>query len=163
MFNLISKKTEKMTNPWMVFENEMNDLMDRFANDFSLGTQRLRFSPKIDVYETGNTFEIYAEIPGLLEKDFQVSLKDNTLVMRGEKKHLPKVEGATLIRGEMGGGQFYRSIPLSIDVDPEHVSASYKDGILLVTLTKMPEAQRKVKKIPVQMGTSNSGEISQKH
>ncbi len=164
MFNLTSRKSEKTTSPWSIFEHEMNDLFDRFSRDFSAtGAPLLTYGPRIDVLETPHHFEIYAEIPGLLEKDLNVSLKDNNLIIRGERRPLPKVEGASYLKCELGSGSFYRSVPMSVDVDPEKVSASYKDGILMVTLQKLPEAQRKVKKIPVQIISGSSAEGSQKH
>jgi len=92
MFNLTSRKSEKMTSPWSIFEHEMNDLFDRFSRDFSTtATPLLTYGPRIDVIETATHFEIYAEIPGLLEKDLNVSLKDNNLILRGERRPLPKV------------------------------------------------------------------------
>jgi len=88
---------------------------------------------------------VVAELPGMDEKDLDVSLHDGMLTLKGEKKS----ESNTAVYSERWHGQFQRSLPIGPDVDPDKVSASFKNGVLTVTLAKRPEAQRQVKRIPI--------------
>jgi len=163
MFSLTSRRNERNYSPWTFFENEVDELFDRFNRDFSpYASRKLATGPKVDIIDAGPTLEVFAEIPGLNEKDIEVSLRDNNLILKGEKKGRSKTESKSLLKCEIGFGSFYRAIPLSTEVDADRVSASYKDGILMVTLEKLPQAQSKVKKIPVSMSQSSS-EAGHKH
>jgi HSP20 family protein len=82
------------------------------------------------------------------EKDVEVSLADGVLILKGDKKS----ESNGALYTERWHGQFQRSLPLGADVDPERVSADFKNGVLTVTLAKRPEAQSQVKRIPIRNG-----------
>ena len=94
--------------------------------------------PAVDV-------KIVAELPGLDEKDIELTLHNGMLTLKGEKKS--ETQGA--VYSERWHGRFERSLQLGPDVDPEKVNAGFKNGVLTVTVPKPPEAQRQVKRIPI--------------
>lgn len=112
------------------------------------------FAPSIDVSETDNELKICADLPGLEDKDVEVKLAGNQLTIRGEKKaeHEEKnggEKGRYFHRVERSYGSFQRSISLPFDVDPEKVDASFKNGVLTVTLPKPAEVQQAERKIEI--------------
>lgn len=149
------------TSPWSVFQNDLWDLFDRFSKDFDMPTLSTGndFVPKIEVKDTGKTYQICAEVPGMDEKDINVTLKDNQLVIEGEKKKEFKEDKKGFYHSEFSYGRFYRAIPLSEDMDPEKVNATYKNGLLTIDLEKVPEKAGKNKRIEINSGRSGNAQI----
>jgi HSP20 family protein len=104
-------------------------------------------SPDIDMEENDREIIVKAEIPGLEPNDFQISLDDNALIIKGEKREEKKEERKNYHMTERRYGSFYRSIPLPSEVDSNKVKASYNKGILEVSLPK--SKPHKAKKITV--------------
>jgi HSP20 family protein len=96
--------------------------------------------PPVELLDKGDTLIITAEIPGVNKEEVELTVLGDTFTIAGDKK-LPTEEEVTYIRHERPNGQFRRLIDLPYSVDPEKVSASYKDGILTVTLPKAEEAK----------------------
>jgi HSP20 family protein len=103
--------------------------------------------PNIEVNESDKEVKVIAEVPGLEEKDVEVELADGTLAIRGEKK--TETEDKERLFSERYYGRFERRIPVE-DVEQDKAAASFKNGVLTVTLPKSPHAERKVKRIPIQ-------------
>lgn len=142
--------TTRNQNPLSVWQREMNSLFDRFNQDFgSFGTGLSDFSPRIEVKDRDKSYIVCAEVPGIKENDIDITLKDNCLVLEGERKTESKEEEEGYYRSEFSYGNFYRTIPLNDEVDPDSVKASYKDGILTVEMQKLNPAQHQAKKIPI--------------
>jgi len=120
-------------------------------------------APRVDVAEDEKAVTLTAELPGVDEKDIDVSLVDDQLTIRGEKRseHDEKKEedGRTLHRVERSYGAFQRTLALPHKVDPEHISAQFKDGVLKITLPKPPDAiaQKQSRKIEVNKPTGSTG------
>jgi HSP20 family protein len=140
-------------NPFLTLHREMNRLFDDAFRGFDLapfGTDRLFERgmgwPSIEVSETDKDVKITAEIPGLEEKDVQVELANGVLTIKGEKK--TETEDKERLFSERYYGHFERRIPVE-DVDEDHVSANFKNGVLTVRMAKAPQAQSKVKRIAV--------------
>ena len=92
--------------------------------------------PQADVYETPEAFVVLLELPGLEQEDVEVGVADNILTIKGERRLSgPKPE--SFYRMERSYGAFSRSFQLSEDVDPERVTARFKDGLLRVELPKL--------------------------
>lgn len=131
---------------------EMEDMLDRFRREFYT-PDILRgvegFSPRIEVRETDKNILISAEIPGMSEKDINVSLKDNNLIIEGEKSTEKKKEDTGYYRSEFSYGSFYRSIPLHAEVNEDKVDATYKNGVLEVSLNKLAESKQTAKRIEI--------------
>ncbi|MBX3187952.1 MAG: Hsp20/alpha crystallin family protein [Labilithrix sp.] len=96
--------------------------------------------PRFNVFDAGASLVVSADVPGLTEKDLDVSLEDGVLTVSGERKPEAR-EGFGVHRRERGAVRFTRSLALPLKVDPEKATASVKDGVLTVTLAKAPEAR----------------------
>ena len=105
--------------------------------------------PRSDVVETEDGIEVTVELPGLEQKDIEVSLSDEALTIKGEKKVERKDEKKGYYISERSYGSVFRSIPLPAGVDSDKAEASFKNGVLTVELPQRPEAKAKVKKIEV--------------
>jgi len=107
------------------------------------------FQPSLDVSESDEAFTVTVELPGLEEKDVDLSLTDDLLVIQGEKRTEAKEESETRHRVERLYGSFQRAVRLPRPVDAANVKASFKQGLLTVTLPKSPEARQR--KVPIQV------------
>ena len=107
------------------------------------------FAPKIDIKENDKEIEVTAELPGMEEKDVQLTLTDHELVLSGEKKSEKEEKGKEWYRMERSYGSFHRTIPLPRNVDGTKANATFKKGILTVTLPKRPESRSDTKKITI--------------
>jgi HSP20 family protein len=127
-----------------------DDFWTRFERPFGLMNGFLGASwPTADVSETDKAVEVVVELPGMDEKDIDVSVSDDVLTIRGEKKSETEKREKGYYLSERKFGSFHRSIPLPASVDKDKVDAHFKKGVLTVTLPKTPDAQDKVKKIQV--------------
>lgn len=135
---------------FMKLHEDMNKLFDNFfANtglERSVGAG-FGWNPSVDVKETESAIEISAELPGLGEDDIEVSLDNDSLVLRGEKKEERKEESKGFHRIERSYGSFYRRIPVPVPVDEEKIEAKFEKGVLNVVLPKSEKALDTSKKI----------------
>lgn len=108
--------------------------------------------PSIDVSSDDKQITVTAELPGMAEKDVEVSLEDNILTIRGEKKseREEKDEKKNWYLMERSYGSFQRSVQLGVDVDASKVKATFDKGVLKVELPKAETAKAKTTKIAVQ-------------
>ncbi|TIM54398.1 MAG: Hsp20/alpha crystallin family protein, partial [Mesorhizobium sp.] len=100
---------------------------------------------KLEISESDNELRVTAEVPGMEEKDIEVLLDDDVLTLRGEKRS----ETDEKDYSERFYGRFERRIPLGYEVENDNVNASFTNGVLTLTLPKNPNAQSKVKRIPI--------------
>lgn len=140
------------TDPFAVLHREMNRMFDDFARGFG-GIAPGRFGwggnwPSVDVSENEKEITVVAELPGIEEKDVELSLQEGMLTIRGEKK----AETNDAVYKERWHGRFERSLSVGPDVDPDKVNAAFKHGVLTVTLPKKPDAQRQAKRIQIAAG-----------
>jgi HSP20 family protein len=138
-FALVTDLQEEMNR---LFETSFRRLM---RPDFESG-----FVPAIDVVEEKDHLLVKADLPGLSKDDITVTLQDNYLTIRGEKKHEAEVKEANYYRRERLYGAFNRTIELPSYVDAKKIEAHFKDGVLTVRLPKTEEA--KPKQIEVRVG-----------
>jgi HSP20 family protein len=106
-----------------------------------------RFAPRVDIAESEEAFHVTAELPGLEEKDFDVSLENHVLTIKGEKRQEHEVSEKGYRHVETVSGRFERRFHVPADVDPDAVTASYRNGVLTVTLPKAETARPRA--IPV--------------
>jgi len=107
------------------------------------------FMPAVNLSETDKEYHVTAELPGMDEKDIELTLNRDALVIRGEKKQETEDKGKGYYRMERSYGTFHRSIPLPQEIDAEQVNASFNKGVLTITLPKLPEIQSGAKKIQI--------------
>jgi HSP20 family protein len=123
----------------------LDRLLEQFSQVSTIGMANIM--PKIDVVETDKNIEITAEMPGLKEDDVEVSLVDNVLTIRGEKKAEQERDEQNYHVTERLYGSFYRAIELPAGIDPSSVEASTANGVLKITIPK--PARSETQKIPV--------------
>lgn len=142
-------------NPVLALQREMNRVFDRFFDRFlddRFAAPRGGFAvaaPTVDVADTDEAIEVSAELPGLNEKDIEVSVSDGFLSISGEKKaeHEEKTKGYHVC--ERSYGRFSRTIPLPPGIKGDEAKAEFKNGVLSVVLPKSPEARAKARRIEV--------------
>jgi HSP20 family protein len=149
------RRTEE--NPFFALHREMNQMFDDFFRGHDLlpfdGERRpMAFSPSVDIREDEKEVTVKAELPGMDEKDIEVSLTDNALTIKGEKKDEKEEKGKGYWHRETSYGTFQRTIPLPEGLDMEKVDARFRNGILTVTLARQEEAKAKGKKITIKAG-----------
>jgi HSP20 family protein len=129
-------------------QNRLNTLFGEFnESDSQLTTAA--FVPAVDVFEDEKKVVLKLEVPGIEEKDLDVSVEKNTLTVKGERKFESEEKEENFHRIERRYGTFFRSFTLPSTVDTEQVQASYNAGVLKLELAKKPEAQPKQIKINV--------------
>jgi len=152
--NEVARQQGDGDSPLLNLQRDINRVFDDFWSRFdrSAGVSNGLLSvagPRTDVTETDEAVDVSVELPGMDEKDIDVSLSDDVLTIRGEKKAEREEKKKGYYLAERSYGSFYRSIPLPPGVDSEKAEAQFKKGVLTVTLPKTPEAQAKVRKIEV--------------
>lgn len=148
--------SRESTNPIVELHRRMDELFNDFFEGFGLTRwpfsergERFALTPSVDVSETDDEITVSADLPGMDEKDIEVTLDNDVLVLRGEKKreHEEKKRNYHLV--ERAYGEFYRRIPLPADIDAEKVKARFSKGVLTVSIPKKPEARSRGKKIEI--------------
>jgi HSP20 family protein len=135
-------------NPFLALHREMNRLFDDAFRSFDIApfSAQAMGWPNVEVNETANEVKVIAELPGLEEKDVKLELRDGLLTISGEKRS--ETEDKERRFSERYYGRFERSVPVD-DVDQDKVEASFRNGVLTVTLPRLPAAQQKVKRIVI--------------
>ncbi len=152
---------------WRPFD-ALRQEIDRLFEDFQVGPWRAPFarasfdadpfwrgaisfgkSPAADVTENEKGYEITAELPGLDESNVDVKFADGTLTIKGEKKEEKEEKKKDYYVSERRFGSFQRNFRVPNGVDADKIEASFKNGVLTVTMPKSPEAQKAEKKITV--------------
>ena len=152
-------------NSLVSFQREINNLFDEFFRSFGAPLTRSwwpgglfpergerdigRFTPQVDVSETDKEVKIVAELPGLDEKDVQVELESNLLVIKGEKREEHEEKDGEWHRVECSYGSFHRVVPLPADIDPEHAKAKFKKGRLTIAVPKKGDSRKNRKAIAI--------------
>jgi HSP20 family protein len=135
----------------MSFRDEMDKLLDDFYGRLSPSAESYEgdWLPAMDMKETDNEIVACIELPGLSKGDIKVSVRNDVLSVSGEKKAEKSEQKENLHRVERSYGYFKRSVALPVEVDSEKVKATFKDGVLKITLPKVES--RKPKEIPIQV------------
>ena len=147
--------TRRDFDPFRQLRQEIDHMFNGILGDWSgrmnLPDRKLgSWMPNIDLNETAKEIRVTAELPGIEEKDLEVALLDGALMIKGEKREEHEEEKGDVYRSERQYGMFERTIPLPSDVDVDKVKASFKKGVLKITLPKTKEAQSNRRVIPVQ-------------
>ena len=127
----------------------MQEQMNRLLNlswNHDLSGEDMRdgiWQPAVDIYETEESIVIKAELPDVDQKDIDVRIEDNTLTLKGERKHEGEVKKENYHRIERYFGTFQRSFSLPATIDQEKVSAVCERGVLTITLPKKEEIKPK--------------------
>jgi HSP20 family protein len=128
------------------FQHEMNRMFNEFfsgGNGEAAGSGLGSWTPSVDIHETEDGFVIKAELPGVSKDDISIDVHQNTLTLRGQRKHESEVKQDKYHRVERSYGTFQRSFVLPTMVDQDKVQATYKDGVLELHLPKSEAAKPK--------------------
>jgi HSP20 family protein len=127
---------------WSTLRDDLNTLFELpfWSNLDRQGQLLSGWSPAIALYQNNDNLVAVVELPGMRKEDIEISLHDGTLAIAGERKSEAS-NGENAERSERYIGKFRRSLSLPVRVDPSKVSATYRDGILTVTLPKAEEAK----------------------
>jgi HSP20 family protein len=157
--------TRLAADPWQSFRSEMDRLFDRFAGIpslrrmFDVEPNAWRYessfglaAPAVDITEDDKAYKIAAELPGMNEKDIEVTLSGDVLVLKGEKRQEREEKEKNRYLSERSYGAFQRSFALPEGIDREKIAADFSQGVLTLTLPKTPAAQQRQKTIKVKTG-----------
>ncbi len=149
---------------WRSFRTEMDRLFDRFSSGFGFPSLRRMFDfeppsrgepsfamavPAVEVSEDETSYRIAAELPGMSEKDVEVTLADDTLMIKGEKRQEKEDKQKNYYFSERSYGSFQRAFTVPEGIDRDKIGAEFTKGVLTVILPKTAEAQKQQKKIEV--------------
>jgi HSP20 family protein len=151
----VPARREDLLDPFVAFRREVDRMFDDFFDGF--GSRALRsplgawagLTPSVDVTETDSEVVITAELPGLDEKDFEVTVAGDLLTLKGEKRAEREERNGGSTYTERRFGTFSRSVRLPFQVGDEKVEATYDKGLLTVRVAKPAELQRPQRRIEV--------------
>lgn len=135
------------------FLTEIDDLMKKLwvgfpFHDLEKDTDVV-WSPRLDVSETDKAIQVTADLPGMDKQDISVSLQDNLLTIKGERKTEKESKDKRFHTIERSSGSFYRAMRLPVAVIKDKIEASFKDGVLTLNLPKAPQPAKEEAKIPI--------------
>lgn len=154
------------TEPFLMLHREMNRLFDdALRGGTTVGAAQggqggLMLAPHMDVSETDKEVQVQAELPGVSEKDIEVSLNEDVLTLRAEKKQESSQERGGIHLSERSYGIFQRSLRLPFPVNPDQVQAQFENGVLRITLPQ-PQLQRQPRTRRIQVQNANQGAQNQ--
>jgi HSP20 family protein len=122
--------------------DELRREVDRLFHDVERGAAGAAVGPALSLEDRGDALALRAELPGMSEKDLELTVTGTSLTLKGERK-VEAPEGYTTHRSERAGFRFARTFELGTKVDPDKVQASLTNGVLTVTLPKAADAQPK--------------------
>ena len=128
------------------FQDEMNRMFQEFfrgGTGEEAGWGLRTWTPAVDIYDTDDALVLKAELPGASKDDVSIEIHNNTLILRGERKHEAEVKEGDYYRAERAYGTFQRSFVLPTLVDQDKVQATYTDGVLELRLPKSEAAKPK--------------------
>jgi HSP20 family protein len=142
-------------HPFYSLQREMNSLFDDFFRGFDITphgfytSRPASFSPSVDVKENEKEYIIKAELPGMDEKEIEVMVTDDSVTIKGEKKEETEDKGKNYYYMERSYGSFHRVIPLAAEAESGKAEASFKNGVLSITIPKSQTAKAKVTKVSI--------------
>lgn len=156
-------KTSALTTPWQQLHQDVDRLFDQTFQGFGLtpfGFSRPSFprfsdgilKPTLDLGVTDKAYTITVEIPGVNEKDVKLEIVNDTLTISGEKKQEKEEKDKNYYRMERSYGSFQRVLSLPEDADQNDVNASFKKGVLTITMPRKALPKSEVKHIEVRSG-----------
>jgi len=142
------------TSPLFALQREMDEVLNSFVRGYDVAPLDVErtfggFTPSVDITEDEKEVHVKAELPGVDEKDVEISLTDGRLSIRGEKKAATEEKRKDYWLQESCYGSFSRIITLPDGIDTEKIDAHFTNGVLDITLPRLAEATAKVKKIEI--------------
>jgi HSP20 family protein len=140
--------SEMKRDPLSALQTEMNRLFESFG-PFPATHWSSDMPPRLDVSETDTEIDVDAELPGVDEKDVDVTLVGGVLTIRGERKNDREEKNKNYYLAERSYGSFTRAVTLPFDAEPKNVTAKFDKGVLHIAIQKPANIAAKSAKIPV--------------
>lgn len=131
-------------SPWrdvMSVQDEMNRLFNGLVTRRASDSSAEDWVPSVDISETDDGFIVTADVPGMSAEDIKISVANNVLTLRGDKKNVREDGSENFHRVERVFGSFERTFSLPSGVESENIRAKYKDGVLEIRLPKSKAAK----------------------
>ena len=153
----VQNGTKNIDHPLVQLHRDIDKLFDNFFQGFPrLSVQKENGSswnglihPQVDVGEGEKQYTITVEVPGVNEKDIDLTVTDGTLKICGEKRYEQEDRNKHYHRIERSYGSFQRTLSLPPDADEKQIDAKFKDGVLTITIAKDPKGKSPVRKIAI--------------
>jgi len=143
-------------SPYFSLQHDMNRVFDNFFRSFETGMMSPfsdmsegPFQPRVEVKESANDLRVSVELPGIDDKDIDVTITGDALTISGEKREEKEQNTRGYYRMERSYGSFHRRIPFPCAIDKDKTEATFKKGVLNVILPKTADAKQQVKKIDI--------------
>lgn len=147
------------------FMARFSEEMDRLFEDFGFGGgfltptsrefQTSMWSPQTEVFEREGNLIIQADLPGMSKDDINVDIEDDQIVIRGERRNEREENREGFYHTERSYGSFYRSIPLPQNIDSEQANATFRNGVLEITMP-LPEEKQRSRRLEISEGEQSS-------
>jgi HSP20 family protein len=149
--NWPTRKNEGYPALWNagLLHRSIDDLLEDFLGNPGVARSSGLIAPQFEVSETSDEVRVEAELPGMEEKDIQLTLQDGLLTIQGEKKREEESQKKNYYIAERSYGRFRRSLQLGAEIDPEKVSASFKKGVLTVRIPKVEAEKSQARTIDI--------------
>lgn len=157
---------QRRENPFMALQTELDRAMRDFYNllespSFPTGDfEELTISPSVDIVEDKDNFKVEAEMPGLNEDNIKIDISDGQLTIRGEKTTSKQDKDKNYLSREISYGSYERIIALPDTVDIDQAKASFKKGMLWITIPKKAEATQRSRQLKVEKVTETEGKTT---
>ena len=147
-FESLRREVDRLFDDFRPFNWRLPSRVVGFVGQRPAGTE-WEIAPAIDLAEKEDSYEITAELPGINEKNVDITLSNHTLTIKGEKSEDKEEERKDYYMSERRYGSFKRSLQIPEGVDPDKIDATFAKGVLTVRLPKTLEAKQAEKKIAV--------------
>ena len=152
-------RTPALLDPFRLMNSLLTDVVGTGPNA-SNGNDLLLAQPRMNIDDTGSEIRVTVELPGVSEGDVQITLDDDMLIIAGEKRDEREVDDRDVRLVERVFGQFRRAIQLPFSPNPDQVEASFRDGVLTITVPKNAEQRSKQRQIEVKRDSGQTGSAS---
>lgn len=149
----LSVRQGDIKNSLTSLQDEMNRLFEHFYSGAQLRltdwNKLAPATPAVNISENGKAFKVKVELAGMNPEDVEIEATEGYLTLKGEKEEESQEEDENYLRQEISYGAFYRTIALPESADGKRAEASFKNGVLTVTVPKKAEAVEKAKKLQI--------------
>ena len=152
-------RTPALLDPFRLMNSLLTDVVGTGPTGGN-GTDMLLAQPRMNIDDTGNEIRVTAELPGVSEGDVQITLDDDMLIIAGEKRDEREIDDRDVRLVERVFGQFRRAIQLPFSPNPDQVEASFRDGVLTITIPKNAEQRSKQRQIEVKRDSGQAASSS---